>query len=495
MAEKHIAIIGAGPGGLTAGMILAKRGYKVSIFEKEPKVGGRNASIEMNGYSFDIGPTFLMMTFTLREMFEEAGRSLDDYCKVTPLDPMYKLSFEEYAVYPSTDKTYMKEQIAKLFPGNEKGVDLFHRSEKTRYDKMYPCLKKDYSTFKEMFSADLIKALPYLSLNKSLIGALSRYFTPEELQICFTFQAKYIGMSPWECPAAFAIMPYIEHSFGVDHVEGGLSKISDAMAKVVKELGGEIHLNTAVKKVLVDGKNATGIVLAAGDVVNADSVVINADFGHAMETLFDKGIIKKWTPEKLRRKKYSCSTFMLYLGVDKIYDEPHHQIVFARDYKENVKDIISRSRLSEDMSIYVRNASKLDPTIAPQGHSALYVLVPTPNMLKSVSWDEKTVEEYRDKVIKRISERTSMKDLNQHITCEKIISPADWQNERSIFLGATFNLGHNITQMLYMRPRNKFEEIDHCYLVGGGTHPGSGLPTIYESARISASLIDKYENQ
>jgi phytoene desaturase len=358
---------------------------------------------------------------------------------------------------------------------------------------MYPCLKKDYSTFKEMFSADLIKALPYLSLNKSLIGALSSYFTPEELQICFTFQAKYIGMSPWECPAAFAIMPYIEHSFGVDHVEGGLSKISDAMARVIQELGGEIHCNTPIKKVLVDGRNATGVELSTGDIVHADSVVINADFGNAMETLFDKGVIRKWTPEKLRRKKYSCSTFMLYLGVDKLYDEPHHQIIFAKDYKENVKDIISRSRLSDDMSIYVRNASKLDTTIAPEGHSALYVLVPTPNMLNSVSWDGKTVQEYRNKVIRRIMDRTSMKDLDQHITCEKTISPAEWQNDRSLFLGATFNLGHNITQMLYMRPRNKFEELNHCYLVGGGTHPGSGLPTIYESARISANMIDKYD--
>jgi len=495
MSKKHIAIIGAGPGGLTAGMLLAKRGYKVSLFEKEAEVGGRNAAIKMNGYTFDTGPTFLMMTFVLREMFAEAGKSLDDYCKVTPLNPMYKLSFEDYTLYPSTDKAYMKEQIAKLFPGNEKGVDLFHTFEKIRYDKMYPCLKKDYSTFKEMFSSDLLKALPYLSLNKSLIGALSRYFTPEELQICFTFQAKYIGMSPWECPAAFAIMPYIEHSFGIDHVEGGLSRISDAMAVVIRELGGEIHLNSPVKKIRVAGRNATGIELDSGDVVSADSIIINADFGHAMETLFDKGVIRKWTPEKLRRKKYSCSTFMLYLGVDTLYDEPHHQIVFAKDYKENVKDIISRSRLSDDMSVYVRNASKLDKTIAPEGHSALYVLVPTPNMRDSVAWDEKTTKEYRDKVIKRIMERTSMKDLEKHITCEKVITPAEWQNERSLFLGATFNLGHTISQMLYLRPRNKFEEVGHCYLVGGGTHPGSGLPTIYESARITANLIDRYENR
>jgi phytoene desaturase len=493
MAQKHIAIIGAGPGGLTAGMILAKRGYKVSVFEKEGIVGGRNAAITMNGYTFDTGPTFLMMTFILREMFQEAGRKLEDYCSLVPLDPMYKLSFTDFDIFPTPDRDKMREQIARLFPGNESGVDKFHTQEKIRYDKMYPCLQKDYSTFKEMFSTPLLKALPHLSLGKSLMDVLGNYFTEEKLRICFTFQAKYIGMSPWECPAAFAIMPYIEHSMGIDHVIGGLSRISDAMAKVISELGGTIHLNTPVKKVRVSGRNATGVELANGEFVNADSVVINADFGHAMSTLFDPGVIRKWAPKKLREKKYSCSTFMLYLGVDKKYNESHHNIIFANDYKENVKDIINREKVSDDMSVYVRNASINDPTLAPEGHSALYVLVPTPNMHGNTTWDQATIKAFRDKVIKRIMERTTMKDLDKHITCEKIITPADWQNERSLFLGATFNLGHTISQMLYLRPRNKFEEVNHCYLVGGGTHPGSGLPTIYESARISANLIDKYE--
>lgn len=493
MSKKHVVIIGAGPGGLTAGMILLKRGYKVSIFEKEATVGGRNAAISMNNYTFDTGPTFLMMTFVLREMFAEAGRSLDDYCKVLPLDPMYKLSFNDFAISPTPDRKKMKEQIAKHFPGNESGLDLFYKKEKIRYDKMYPCLKKDYSTLKEMFCKPLLKALPHLSLGRTLMGVLGNYFTKEQLRICFTFQAKYIGMSPWECPAAFAIMPYIEHSMGIDHIEGGLSKISDAMATVIGELGGEIHLNTPVKKVVVAGRNATGVELVSGDVITADSVVINADFGHAMETLFDKGVIRKWSPRKLREKKYSCSTFMLYIGVDKMYDEPHHNILFANDYKENVKDIIARSHLSDDMSIYVRNASITDSTLAPAGHSALYVLVPTLNQKTGTSWNEELTKSYRDKVVKRIMERTSMKDLDQHITCEKVITPGDWQDKRNLFLGATFNLGHSITQMLYLRPRNKFEEVNHCYLVGGGTHPGSGLPTIYESARISSDLIDKYE--
>ena len=491
MADKHIVIIGAGPGGLTCGMILAKRGYRVTIFEKEPVVGGRNAAITLDRYIFDTGPTFLMMTFILREMFQLAGRDIDDYCKIIPLDPMYQLSFPDKNFFPTADREKMKEQVHTIFPGNEKGYDLFHKKEKVRYEKMYPCLKKPYSTFASLFSPDLLKALPHLSLTKSLFQVLGGYFNKEHLKISFTFQAKYLGMSPWECPGAFAIIPYIEHAFGIDHVEGGLSEISAAMATVFGEHGGELRLNSPVKKILVSNGSATGVLLDNGEQVNANAVVINADFGHAMATLFDRGIIRKYTPEKLLKKKYSCSTFMLYLGVDKLYNESHHNIIIADDYHANIEDIVSGRKLSEDMSVYVRNASVTDSKIAPQGHSALYVLVPVPNTGAPVTWDKELVAAYREKVIKRIESRTSMTDLSRHIVYEKVIAPNQWETDYDLFLGATFNLGHTLRQMLYLRPHNTFEEVGNCYLVGGGTHPGSGLPTIYESARISADLVDK----
>ena len=179
---------------------------------------------------------------------------------------------------------------------------------------------------------------------------------------------------------------------------------------------------------------------------------------------------------------------MLYLAVDKIYDEPHHHIVFADNYRTNIEDIAKHKRLSQDMSIYVRNASVTDPTLAPKGHSALYVLVPVANQFSSIDWNEAQVKQYRDAVITRLEQKTSMKDLSKHIMGESIISPKDWDS-RGVYRGATFNLGHTLDQMLYLRPRNRFEELKHCYLVGGGTHPGSGLPTLYESARISTGLL------
>lgn len=180
---------------------------------------------------------------------------------------------------------------------------------------------------------------------------------------------------------------------------------------------------------------------------------------------------------------------MLYLGLDKIYeDEPHHHILFADDYARNVKDIQSESKVSTDMSIYVRNSSVTDPTVAPEGHSQLYVLVPTINARHHQDW-EATQREYRDLVIDRIIQRTGMKDLREHIVEEKILSPAGWRDDYSIFMGATFNLSHTLDQMLYFRPHNRMRGYDNLYLVGGGTHPGSGLPTIYESGRISSNLL------
>jgi len=185
---------------------------------------------------------------------------------------------------------------------------------------------------------------------------------------------------------------------------------------------------------------------------------------------------------------------MMYLGIDKTYpDTDHHTIVFAQDYKQNLKDISQRRVASEDISVYVRNSVVTDPSTAPAGHSSLYILVPVPNNMSGIDWEQEKWR-YRERVFKILAERTPYRDLQQHIVEETMVTPADWEHKQSVYQGATFNMGHNWKQMLYLRPHNKFEEVDHCYLVGGGTHPGSGLPTIFESARIAANLIcDKYK--
>jgi len=488
--QKHIAIVGAGPGGLSSAIILANRGFKVSVYEKESEAGGRNAPIRIGDYTFDTGPTFLMMTFILEEIFLLAGKKLEDYLKIKKLDPMYRLVFDDKTVLPSDNKEKMKETIKNIFPGNENGYEKFLKRERNKFEKMYPCLKIDYSSIFKFLHPNLLKALPVMDLGKTLYGNLARYFSDEKLILSFTFQSKYLGMSAWECPAAFTMIPYVEHHFGIYHVEGGLYKISSAMQKILEEKGGKIHFNTKVKSLILEGKKTKGIELENGEKIHADEVIINADFAHAMSNLVPDGTLKKYSNKNLKKKKYSCSTFMMYLAVDKKYDIPHHNIFFAKDYKTNIENIFNNGKLTDEMSFYIQNASITDQTLAPEGCSAIYILVPVPNNSFDIDWD-KNKAIYREKILKELERRTELKDIRQHIKAEKIITPKDWQSDYAVYYGATFNLGHNLEQMLFFRPHNKFEELDNTYLVGGGTHPGSGLPTIYESGRIASNIISK----
>ncbi|MFC1544334.1 phytoene desaturase family protein, partial [Gemmatimonadota bacterium] len=390
--------------------------------------------------------------------------------------------------FPSRDPERMRAEIGRVFPGEESGYDRFMQQERIRFKRMYPCLQKDYSSFSAYFAPVFLKAIPRLALTKSLYQVLASYFRPEALRLSFTFQSKYLGMSPWSCPGAFAIIPYTEYGYGIYHVQGGLCRISQAMADVVREEGGEIRLGTPVNRVLVENRVARGVELEDGTRIEADDVIINADFAHAMTHIADPADVRKYSAANLSRREYSCSTFMLYLGLDTIYDVTHHTIAFARDYQKNLDEIANRKVLSEDISFYVRNSSVTDPHVAPEGHSAIYVLVPVPNNSSGIDW-EREAGPFRDLVLDSMEARTSMKDIRQHIQVEQVIHPGNWESEHSVYNGATFNLAHSLGQMLYLRPRNRFEEWKHCYLVGGGTHPGSGLPTIYESGRISANLL------
>jgi len=214
-SKKDVIIIGAGPGGLTAGMLLLHHGYQVTILEKADRVGGRNARIVLGAYHFDTGPTFLMMKFILDEMFALVGRKTEDYLQTVKLDPMYRLHFPEFHLDVRTDLHAMKEDIARLFPGEEEGLDKFLKHEQIRYDRLLPCLKLDYSYPQRMLSHHFLGALPIMSLGRSLFGVLGDYFQSEKLRLSFTFQSKYLGMSPWECPAAFTIIPFVEHHDGI----------------------------------------------------------------------------------------------------------------------------------------------------------------------------------------------------------------------------------------------------------------------------------------
>jgi phytoene desaturase len=351
----------------------------------------------------------------------------------------------------------------------------------------------DYSGFFKIFNADFIKAIPKFSLGRSLFSVLGDYYPTPEARLCFTFQSKYLGMSPWVCPGAFGMIPFIEHSMGIFHVKGGLAKISEVMADIFQKKGGTLKYGSEVKEIIFEGKRAIGLKVADGSEEKFDEIIMNADFGYAMTNLMQNKV-PKYKKEKVAKKKYSCSTVMLYLGLKKKYDTQFHTIVFADDYKQNVENISKGIFSYPDFSFYMRNGSVLDKSMAPAGHCALYILIPVPNkqLAKNIDWHE-AKNELRKKVLDVCKEKFGMVDIEEHIAVEKMITPDEWEMDYNVFFGATFNLAHNLGQMLWLRPHNKLECVRGVYLVGGGTHPGSGLPTIYQSARISSELIcEKY---
>ncbi len=486
--EKRVIIIGGGPGGVASALLLASRGVEVDLFEKHERLGGRTASHEIDGYRFDIGPTFLMMKTLLDRIFVEAGKKSEDYLDFVRLDPMYELRYDDETFRAGDNVEDTKAEIERLFPGQSSGMDKFLERERARLNRLLPAFERDFSSAASSLDPTLLPALPHLSLGTTVFDNLKRYFPDDKLALLFSFQSKYLGMSAWECPGAFAMLSYMEHEHGIFHTQGGLSEIPAGIGRAAADCGARIHTGTAVKELILDGRKVAGVELENGEKVYADSVVINADFAQAMSQLVPDGALKKYTEEKLNTMKFSCSTFMMHLGVDKLYDLPHHTIVFAKDYKKNIDEIFTSGQESADISFYIRNASVTDATLAPEGKSSLYILVPTPNLDGDIDWDEAQAR-YRRLTMKALADRLGMDDLEDHIEVEKIYTPKTWESELDIFKGATFNLSHCLSQLAFMRPRNRFEEFKNCYLVGGGTHPGSGLPTIFESARISSNLI------
>ncbi|MBM7620685.1 phytoene desaturase [Bacillus tianshenii] len=488
--SKKIIIVGAGPGGLAAAMLLSAKGNSVTVVEKQSYIGGRNSSIKLDGFTFDMGPTFLSMPHIAEEIFEACDRDLHDYMDLRELKDMYELIFPDKSFMVTRDQEKMKRTIERYFPGDGEGYVRFMKETEKKMNALTPILQGKMDRFYHYLQWKVIKALPQLSLGISLYDQLSRFFKAEQLKLAFTFQSKYLGMSPWECPGAFSILSYMEHAYGIYHPIGGVNQLPKAMARVVEENGGSIQLGKGVQKLWLEGKKVVGVLMEDGTKMEADEVIVNGDFAHVMTNLVDEGILKKYSRDKLEKKKYSCSTFMIYLGLDRVYDLPHHTIIFADDYKKNVEEITRTKKLSEDPSIYVQNASVTDPTLAPDGKSALYILAPVPNNFSDIDW-ETHKDAFKRLVYDTLEKKSGFKDLQDHIEVEKVLTPDDWEKEVLVYKGATFNLGHQLSQMMVLRPHNKFEELENCWLVGGGTHPGSGLPTILESARITTDLLEE----
>lgn len=486
--RKRVVIVGAGPGGLAAAMLLSSAGYRVTVLERQPRVGGRTSTFEADGFRFDLGPTFFLYPRVLESIFEAVGRDLRAEVPMVRLDPQYHLVFGGGGEIRATpDVARMEREIAAISPEDAGRLRRFLDDNRRKMDQFRTVLESPFTRLRDMMSPQLAKMLPLLRPWLSLDGELKRYFRDPRVRLAMTFQSKYLGMSPFNCPSLFSILSFIEYEYGVFHPIGGCGAVSEAMARAAEDLGATFSLDDPVEEILFRGRKAVGVRSRSG-VHECDALVINADFARAMTRLVPNALRPRWSDRKIARKRFSCSTYMLYLGLDGRCDDlAHHTIYLSRDYLGNLDDIERRHVLSRDPSFYVQNACVTDPSLAPPGQSALYVLLPVTHQHENVDWSREAPA-FRERALDQLA-KVGLGDVRERIVTERQVTPANWDVDHEIHLGATFNLAHNLSQMLYLRPRNRFEGLESVYLVGGGTHPGSGLPVIFESARITSKLV------
>jgi phytoene desaturase len=491
MAEKVI-VIGSGFGGLGAAIRLAARGYDVQIFEKLDKPGGRGYTFKMDGFSFDAGPTVITAPFMFDDLFELAGRRREDYVKFVQLDPFYRIFDHTGKAFDyNGDSQFISEQIEQWNPADVQGYQAFMDTTQDIFQKGFVDLAdKPFLNVSDMLrvAPDLIKLGSY----RSVYGYVSKFIEDPFLRSVFSFHPLLIGGNPFDSSSIYAMIHYLEREWGVHFAMGGTGALVDALAQLFEEIGGRTHFNTEVDEILVEGKRATGVKLADGTVHTANHVISNADVAWTYMNMIPskaRGLRNSDTRYK-HLTRYSMSLFVIYFGTKRRYTDSelaHHNIIIGERYKELLQDIFKDKVLAEDFSLYLHMPTITDPSLAPDGHEAFYVLSPVPHLGGDVDWRQ-AAKPYRDAIMQFL-EDNYLPDLQENIVVEHMIDPLYFQNTLNSHLGAAFSVEPILTQSAWFRPHNRSEDFENLYFVGAGTHPGAGLPGVLSSSIIAESLI------
>ncbi len=486
-----ISVIGSGFGGLSAAIRLAARGHEVDVFEARDKLGGRAYVYNINGFTFDGGPTVLTAPFMFDDLWALAGRRREDDVKFVPCDPFYRI-FDEHgrAFNYNGDEAYILRQIAQWNERDQQGYQRFMATTKAIFQKGFVELAdKPFLHMSDMLKVapDLIRLQSY----KSVYSYVSQFIENDFLRQCFSFHPLLIGGNPFDSPSLYAMIHYLERQWGIHYAIGGTGALVQAMGRLFQDLGGRIHLNAPVAEILTTGKRrVTGLRLASGEVVPADTIVSNADVANTYRTLIPAAYRKRNTDRKFERMQYGMSLFVLYFGTKRRYTDSrlaHHNILLGPRYRELLDDIFERKVLADDFSVYLHMPSLTDPSVAPDGCETFYALAPVPHLGGDVDW-RTAAKPYRDAIISMIEERY-LPDLSANIIAEHSIDPLHFERELNSFRGAAFSFQPTLTQSAWFRPHNRSEDFDNLYFVGAGTHPGAGLPGVLSSAIIAERLI------
>lgn len=490
MKKQKIVVIGSGFGGLGAAVRLAARGFEVEVLEKRDKPGGRGYVYDVNGFQFDGGPTVITAPFMFDDIFASAGRKREDYVEFLPVNPFYRIFDADGKAFDyNNDPEFIRGQIDRWSPDDKVGYERFLQTTRPIFEKGFVELAdKPFLSVADMLKVapDLIKLQSY----KSVYSYVSQFVKNDFLRQVFSFHPLLVGGNPFDTTSIYAMIHYLERKWGVWYARGGTGAIINALVRLLEELGGSIRYNSEVEEILIQGRRATGVRLAGGEVIPADLVISNADVAFTYRYLIPAAYRKKYTDRKIENTRYSMSLFVIYFGTKKQYREQglaHHNIILGRRYKPLLDDIFHKKILADDFSLYLHMPSLTDPSMAPAGHEAFYVLSPVPNLKADVDWTT-MAKPYRDRIMQFLEDRY-LPGLQENLVAEHYIDPLHFRDTLNSYQGAGFSVEPILTQSAWFRPHNRSEELDNLYFVGAGTHPGAGLPGVLSSARIAENLI------
>jgi phytoene desaturase len=487
--KKSAIVIGAGVGGITTAVYLARNGYSVDVYEKNSSPGGRCGQIIHNGHRFDLGATMLLMPGIYQKVLGDLGIRLEEGADIFPLKNLYTIHFDDGSkIEFTTDRERMRQQVEKIeegsFDRSEKYVAEGYKIFRLGMDKL---IGRNFFNLFQLVNFRNIGLLVKLKVFTSNWRYAKKFFSHRHLMMAYTFQNIYVGQSPFDSPALFSMVPAAELTEGSYFVKGGMFGIIHKLVTAAENADVHFHFNTPVKEIKIDNNKAEGILLEDGSFKKADIVVANADLPYVYRRLLpDKG-----KSRHLDRLKYSCSAVCLHWGLDKVYPQLDHHNVFLSDGFEDGLDRIFKDKTMGDRpSFYVNCPVRTDPDAAPAGQDTFSFIVGTGHVDKGKNQDWAAIKQKaHDYVVGRLR-KAGLDDIEMHIKFELAYTPENWESACNVSRGAVFgSLGHNILQMGYFRPHNRHDKYQNLYFVGGSTHPGNGIPNILMSAKLVSERI------
>ena len=490
---KHIIIIGAGMGGLATALRLRQRGFRVTVFEKQARPGGRSNVLEEAGFRADTGPTIMVMKEAFEEMYQSIGQDMHQRLELVKLDPNYRIYYHDGTTLDLySDMAKLAQAVNRIQPDSAEQLFRFIGESARKYELGMDFVDRNYDRITELANPTAGLRLLQTRAHQNLYQQVARFFNHnDKLTKAFSFHSMFLGLSPFDALAMYSLITYADLALGMWFPMGGIYSIIEDMLQLCEEMGVEIHNNSPVEKIHVENGGVTAVRLTNGEIIPADLVVSNADLPYTYKYLVDKSYRRKYTDKTLDKMQYACSGYILFLGVDQVYPNVSHQaLYFSEDYRANLDAIFNTKTLPEDPSFHLNIPTVTDPSLAPPGHSLLYVLAPMPNLEAKIDWSEAAAR-LREQLVDKLEQLVDP-DIRKHIVWERDYRPTDWQNDINATLGTAFgSLSHGFFQSSYFRPNNKDQEIRGLYFVGQSTYPGIGMPMVMISSRLVTERIAK----